>query len=136
MSQLIGEGKQAQLLSTPGNNDNSFDFTYLNGRIRCMLIIPQVKSLPAFMEQARKLRWISSILDHLPGPGFEKDDAAEWPSHFLGKKNDAAYTLASEALGLPLVERLDDVSAQVIWSDANINVTQQRALEIHLRFQF
>jgi len=45
-------------------------------------------------------------------------------------------TLASEALGLPLVERLDDASAQAMWSDANINVTQQQIIKKHLCFHF
>jgi hypothetical protein len=49
-------------------------------------------------------------LDRLAGPGFDKNDAAEWLSSFLGKKYDEAYTLASEAFGLSLVERLDDAS--------------------------
>jgi len=50
-----------------------------------VLIVPQVKGLHAFMEQAPKLRWIDYMLDHLTGPGFEKDDAVEWLSYFLGK---------------------------------------------------
>jgi hypothetical protein len=120
---LIGEGGGgkplrvltaifAELLSTLGNNNHYVDFHYLSGRKGRMLIVPQVKSIHAFMEQAQKLRWIDYMLEHLAGPGFEKDDAAEWLSYFLGKKYDASYTLASEALGLPLVERLDDASAQ------------------------
>jgi hypothetical protein len=44
--------------------------------------------------------------------------------------------LTSEALGLPLVERLDDASAQAMWRDANINVTQQQIIKKHLRFHF
>ena len=92
---LNGEGKKtplrvltaifAELLSILGNNNNYDDFHYLNGRKRRVLIVPQVKSLHAFMEQARKLRWIDYMLDHLAGPGFEKDDAVEWLSYFLGK---------------------------------------------------
>jgi hypothetical protein len=54
----------------------------------------------------------------------------------LGKKYDASYTLTSEALGLPLVERLDDASAQAMWRDANINVTQQQIIKKHLHFHF
>jgi hypothetical protein len=66
------------------------------------------------MEQAQKLRWIGSMLDHLAGLGFEKDDATEWLSYFLGIKYNAAHTLASEALGL----------------------TQQCIIKKHLRFHF
>jgi len=92
---LIGEGEKtpfgvltaffAELLSILGNNNNYIDFHYRNGRKRRVLILPQVKSLHAFMEQARKLRWIDCMLDHLSGPGFEKDDVTEWLSYFLGK---------------------------------------------------
>ena len=77
------------------------------------------------MEKARRLKWIDGMLDQLAAPGYDKDDATEWLSYFLGKKYDAAYNLASEALGLPLVERLDDTCAQAMWSDANANVMQQ-----------
>jgi hypothetical protein len=53
---------------------------------------------------------------------------------FLRKKYDTAYTLVSEALiGLPLVERLDDASAEAMWS-ANINVTQHQTIKKHLCF--
>jgi len=57
-------------------------------------------------------------------------------SYFLLKKYDAAYTLASEALGLPLVGRLDDTCAQIMWSDANVNVMQQQIIKKHLQFHF
>lgn len=125
-----------ELLSILGGNNNTVDFTYLNGRKGRAVIIPMAKSLSNFMDQARKLRWIDSILDHIVPVGNDKDDAAEWMSFFLGKKHDGAFTLASEALGLPLVQRLDDASAQAMWSDANINVTQQRIIKKHLRYHF
>ncbi len=101
--------------------DNAVDFSYLNDQKGRAVIIPQVKSLPAFMEQARRMRWIDSLLDHIAGPGYDKDDAAEWLFYFLGKKNDAASTLALEALGLPLVNWLDDASAQAMWSESQKN---------------
>jgi len=31
-------------------------------------------------------------LDHLAGPGFEKDDAAEWLSYFLGRSTKPVRT--------------------------------------------
>jgi hypothetical protein len=88
------------------------------------------------MQQAWKLWWIDYMLDHLADPGFGKDYAVEWLSYFLGKKYDASYTLASEALWLPLVERLDDASAQAMWSDANINIIQQQTIKKHLCLHF
>jgi hypothetical protein len=38
------------------------------------------------MEKARSLKWIDGMLDQLAAPGYDKDDAAEWLSYFLGKK--------------------------------------------------
>lgn len=103
MFQLIEEETKAllhiltaifgKLLSILGNNDSSVDFTYLNGRKGCMLIIPQVKSLPALMNQTRGLRWIDSMLDHLAGPGFDQDAPSEWLFYTLGIKYGAAYIL-------------------------------------------
>jgi len=37
---------------------------------------------------------------------------------------------------LPLVERLDDASAQSMWSNADINITQQQIKKKHLHFHF
>jgi hypothetical protein len=45
-------------------------------------------------------------------------------------------TLACDELGTPLVQKLDEASAESMWSDANINITQQRILRRHLRFHF
>jgi hypothetical protein len=55
---------------------------------------------------------------------------------YLGKRYDASFILASEALGLPLVQRLDEASMEAMWSDANINVVQQRIIRKHLKFHF
>jgi hypothetical protein len=45
-----------ELLSILGMKDNAVDFSYLNDQKGRAVIIPQVKSLPAFMEQARRMR--------------------------------------------------------------------------------
>ncbi|MFN9979334.1 MAG: hypothetical protein ACK53Y_05450, partial [bacterium] len=113
------------MLSILGGNNNSVDFTYLNGQKGRVVMIPMAKSLSSFMDQAWKLRWIESIMDHIASPGTDNDAAAEFLSYFLGKKYDGIFMLVSEALGLPLVQQLDDASAQAMWSDANINVMQQ-----------
>lgn len=56
--------------------------------------------------------------------------------HYLGKKHDGAVTLASEALGIPLVQHLDATSALAMWSDANLNYTQQGIIKKHLWHHF
>jgi hypothetical protein len=115
---------------------NSIDFFYGNDKRGHAIIVPQVKTLPGFMEQARKLKWLERMLEHLAGGDCDKEDAAEWLSYYLGKKHDGAFTLASEALGLPLVQRMDATNAAAMWSDANVNITQQRIIKKHLRVHF
>ncbi len=77
------------------------------------------------MEQVQQMKWIDNLLDHVAGPGYDKNDDAEWMSYFLGKKYDATVTSALVALGFPFVNRLDYASAPAMWSDAYINVMQQ-----------
>ena len=43
---------------------------------------------------------------------------------------------ASKAFGVPLVQQMDSASAEAMWSDANINVVQQRIIRRHLRHHF
>jgi hypothetical protein len=114
------------------------DWTHGNGKKARAVIIPQVKDKESFMKQARKSQWLESVLEHLTGgvEQHDKEDAAEWLVSYLGKRYDASFILASEALGLPLVQQLDEASTEAMWSDANINVVQQRIIHKHLKFHF
>ncbi len=56
LTALFGE-----LLTILGKKQNSVDFTYLNGKKGRVVIVSQVKSLPSFIEQARRLQWINSM---------------------------------------------------------------------------
>jgi hypothetical protein len=94
----------SELLSLLGKSDKSVDFVYGNGRCGRAIIVPQAKSQPAFMEYARKFKWIENILDHVAGGYCDVDDAAEWLCYYLGKRHDASFTLASGSLGYPLVQ--------------------------------
>jgi hypothetical protein len=53
-------------------------------------------------------------------------------SCYLGKKYEGSFTLALDALGLPVVQRLDEKSTAAMWADANINYMQQRIIKRHL----
>jgi hypothetical protein len=77
------------------------------------------------------------MLAHMSG-GAETDmeDAAQWLACYLGKKHDASFTLACDALGIPLVEQMDDVGVEAMWLQANINITQQRIIKRHLHHHF
>lgn len=43
-----------------------------------------------------------------------KIDTARWIVTYLGKHSKASFTLATEALGLPIVECMDGASAEVM----------------------
>jgi hypothetical protein len=78
------------------------------------------------------------MLEHVAAGNEEcdKEDSAQWLAFYLGKKYDGSFTLASEALGIPLVQRLDSASTLAMWTDANVNYTQQRIIKKHLRVHF
>ena len=122
-----------ELVDLLKSNKNAVNFYYANGKPGLTVIVPQVNTLPAFMEKARKLRWIESLLSHVACEGLEKDEAAEWLCYYIGRKHEASFTLASASLGYPLVQRMNEAVAQAMWADANINHTQQRILKRHLR---
>jgi hypothetical protein len=78
------------------------------------------------------------MLEHVAAGNEEcdKEDLAQWLAFYLGKKYDGSFTLASEALGISLVQRLDSASTLAMWTDANVNYTQQRIIKKHLRAHF
>jgi hypothetical protein len=77
------------------------------------------------------------MLEHIAGDAeTDKEDSVQWMAYYIGKKYYASLTLACDELGTPLVQRLDEASAESMWSDANINITQQRILRQHLHFHF
>ncbi len=57
----------SELLGLLGTNNISVDFVYRNGKGGRAIIVPQAKSQPAFMEHARKFKWVESLLDHVAG---------------------------------------------------------------------
>jgi hypothetical protein len=111
---------------------SSITFEYKNGNPGCAVLVPRVKNEESFCKQANKLQWIESILSHVS----EKNDAAQWMAYYLGKKFEGSFTLALEALGIPVVQRLDEQSTAAMWADANVNSTQQRIIKKHLRLHF
>jgi hypothetical protein len=117
---------------------NTVGFIHGDGKKARAVVIPQVKDKESFIKQARKQQWVESILEHVTGGTEEHDkvDAAEWLVTYLGRKYDASFILASEALGLPLVQRLDEASTEAMWSDTNVNVVQQHIIRRHLKFHF
>jgi len=97
-----------------------------------------VKDRVSFIREAWKERWVESILEHLTGcsENLGMENAAEWLITYLCQRYDASFVLVSEALGLLLVEQMDEASTKAMWCDANINVVQQRILRKHLKFHF
>ena len=147
LSPLLGENYrlkewdlQAMLreLITHFGKNRKVDWQHSNGKKARAVIIPQVKDKASFMREAWNDRWLESILEHLTGlsENLEIENAAEWLITYLGKKYDTSFVLALEALGLPLVQRMDEASTEAMWCDANINVVQQRILRKHLKFHF
>jgi hypothetical protein len=110
----------------------SIEFEYKNGNKGRAVIVPCVKDENSFRRQAQRTKWIECCLEHLN----DKNDAAQWMSYYLGSKYEGPFTLALEALGLPVVQHMDEQTTAAMWSDANINYTQQRIIKKHLRLHF
>ena len=128
LTALFGE-----LVSILGNGDSTVSFFHGNGRKGLAVIIPVVKTQPSFLEQARKKQWIEKMLEHMSASAdTDKEDAAQWLAYYIGRKTDASFMLACDGLGIPLVEQMDDAGAEAMWSEANVNITQQRIVKRHL----
>jgi leucyl-tRNA synthetase len=56
--------------------------------------------------------------------------------YYLGNKYEVPFTLALEALGLPIVQCMDEKSTAAMWTYANVNYMQQRIIKKHLRLHF
>jgi hypothetical protein len=95
-----------------------------------------VKDEDSFQRQAQRTKWIESFLEHLYNDLHDKNDAAQWILYYLGNKYEVPFTLASEALGLPIVQRMDEKSTAAMWTDANVNYMQQRIIKKHLQLHF
>jgi hypothetical protein len=75
-----------ELFPVMGNKSNVVDFEYRNGNRGRTIIVPQDRNHSSFMKQAKKLRWVESLLEHLAGDDkCDKDDSAQWLSYYLGK---------------------------------------------------
>jgi len=68
------------------------------------------------------------MLDHVS----DKNDSAKWLSYYLGRRYVGSFTLALEALGIPVVKHMDEKSTAAMWADANIIYTQQKITKRHI----
>jgi hypothetical protein len=68
--------------------------------------LTQVTTQASFVENAWKLKWIYSMLEHIAMEGSDLDDATESLYYYISRKYDSSFTLASESCGYPWVKQI------------------------------
>ena len=63
------------------------DFIFGNDKCGRAIIVPQVKTLPYFMEKARQLKWIESMLEHIAVDSSDLPNAAKWICYYIDKRH-------------------------------------------------
>jgi hypothetical protein len=107
LSSLVGANEQVRELQLQAifwelllhlGSSHKIDWLHCNGRKARAVVIPQVRDEASFMREAWKEKWVESILEHVAGgpENYDKEDAAEWLIHYLGKMYDASFILALE----------------------------------------
>ena len=124
----------AEIMLVVGEN-NSVDFTFPNSKPGRVILVPQTSTMDTFLRYAKK-KWIDKILEHIAGKSGSLGDAAEWLSVYLGKCYESNFLIAANTLGMPLVTRMDEITAAAMWTDANVSLAQQRILSKYIRHTF
>ena len=112
-------------------------FDHGNSRFRGRLVsIPSFTNIDSFYNhslanqpsnQTNTSSWISEILDHLVSKkedlNLTDEDAAEWLMGYFAKKYDEKFIEVAKGNGMILIQRMDEIQASAMWTDANIPQT-------------
>ena len=64
------------------------------------------------------------------------DEGAYLLSKELCKEYETSVLLAVKENGIPIIEKMDEITAAAMWSDAQVTLYQQRKILKYLRFSF
>ena len=100
------------------------EFRYRNGREGLLLEVPKNSSSKyrRFREYSGKSKWLHKLLMHVGGENNNEsaDEGAYLLSKELCKEYETSVLLAVKENGIPIIEKMDKVTAGVIWSDAQV----------------
>ena len=103
-----------EMIKLISRSKSAVEFEYNDGTKGCAIIVPRVKNRESFNRQARRTCWIQQLIHHIATGESDENDGAQWLIEYMGKKYDTAFTLASESLGFPLVQCMDEVSTKAM----------------------
>jgi hypothetical protein len=114
---------------------NLLTFQAFNGK-PCTLVNPvSSSSYKLFKQNVGRTKWMDSLLS---GIAENKEEAAEWVMHFLGKKYENKFMEVAVHLGLLLLPSkvMDAEAACAMWEEANGPYKSQRVILRHLKNSF
>ena len=115
-------------------------FNYKNGREGLLLEVPKNKSheYKHFREYSGRNRWFHKLLKHLGGDTDQEsaNEGAYLISRELCKEYETSTLLAVKEHGIPILEKMDEVTAGAMWCDAQVTIYQQRKILKYMRHSF
>jgi hypothetical protein len=113
---------------------NLLTFQAFNGK-PCTLVSPIASSsYKLFKQNVGRSKWMDSLLSCI---SENKEEAAEWIMHLLGKKYENKFTEVAVHLGLLLPSKVMDAEAAcAMWEEANCPYKSQRVILRHLKHFF
>ena len=130
----------SELVKFYKNLEKDMNFTYKNGREGLLLEVPRNASSKyrCFRTQSGRIKWFNKFLRHVGG-GTDEESANEGAyvvTRELCNEYETSTLLALKEHGIPVLEKMDEVTAGAMWSDAQITLYQQRKLLKYMRYSF
>ena len=120
--------------------ETGMNFTYKNGRKGLLLEIPMNISTKYrnFQKYSGRTKWFQKLLNHIGGGNDEEstNEGAYLVSRHLCKEYETSMLLALKEHGMPVLEKMDKVTAGAMWSDAQVTLYQRRKILKYMRYSF
>jgi hypothetical protein len=116
-------------------------YTHWNGQRSNLMSIPICKNEESFLRTNRgKSKWLDNLPSLIVGNDNNGDDeskAAGWVLNRFGSLFENEFVATAEKMGYSLTSKTMPVAtAEAMWQEANVNLTQQRTILRYMRGTF
>ena len=116
------------------------NFKYKNVKKGLLLEIPMNISSKYgnFRRYSGRTKWFQKLLNHIGGgnDGESTNDGSYLLSRQSCKKYETSTLLALKEHGIPVLEKMDEVTAGTLWCGAQVTLYQRRKILKYMRYSF
>ena len=133
------EALLSELVSLHKKKNKNLKFSHLgNGKPGLLIQVPRAKHYTGYDANERKTKWLETSLKFISNNSkmSSLDDVTSWLLRSIYKHNPSTFLKAATDLGLHIVQKMNNIEAAAMWTEANVSIRSARIILSHLNQKF